>query len=115
MRTDKRVLHIGNTVSKIHAHFKLEMRLEDVTQLTTYILSLITEANKMKEKLTKLEKQSRVRDAMVKISSEISGLNLKQEEAPPECVSVSFDTEEIDAIESHDKFGNKKVPNQVSP
>ncbi len=59
----------------------------------------------MQEKLTKLERHSRVRDAMVEIPNEITELNNRQVHvmgASLEPTSVSFDREEIDMAESHE-------------
>jgi len=78
------------------------------------------EATKLQEKLTKIEKQSRVRDAMIEISSEISGLKIRQFDrvqsilnVSPGPASVSFDMEEIDVAAGEST--KHDAPTQVSP
>ena len=87
----------------------------------------------MQEKLAKLERQSRVRDAMIEISSEISGLRIRQARedgvSPSGHASISFDMEEIDVDMTGVKLNKHNVsasadsaqwtgyptPTQVSP
>ena len=71
-----------------------------------YLLSLSIEATKLQEKLTKLERQSSVRDAMIEISNEISGFQ-KQHAKSLGSASISVNMEEINVVE------NK--PAQISP
>ncbi|KAK1738744.1 hypothetical protein QTG54_010774 [Skeletonema marinoi] len=83
------------------------------------------EANKLQEKLTKLERQSKVRDAMMEISSEISGIKKRQTQEyglSLGSASISFDIEEINVEESHEHdvsaiCGEDDMvkPTQVSP
>mmetsp|Transcript_27766 Transcript_27766/g.41801 ORF Transcript_27766/g.41801 Transcript_27766/m.41801 type:complete len:679 (-) Transcript_27766:134-2170(-) len=83
------------------------------------------EATKLQEKLTKLERQSRVRDAMMEISSEISGfkkLQAQENGLHLGSASISFDIEEINVAESHEHdvsaiCGEDDIakPTQVSP
>ncbi len=58
-----------------------------------YLISLSAEATKLQEKLTKLERQSRVRDAMIEISSEIS---VKKRQS----ASISVDMEQTNVAEN---------------
>ncbi len=63
---------------------------------TVHLLSLSAEATKLQEKLTKLERQSRVRDAMIEISSEIS---LKKRQSHGSS-SISVDMEQTNVVEN---------------
>jgi len=79
----------------------------------------------LQEKLTKLERQSKVRDAMMEISSEISGFKKRQTQEyglSLGSASISFDIEEINVEESHEHdfsaiCGEDDMvkPTQVSP
>jgi len=126
---DERVLHIGNMVRAVDAAFSYLLIRNECTissSTTPYFFPFHSpEATKLQEKLTKLERQSRVRDAMMEISSEISGFKKRQTQEyglSHGSASISFDIEEINVTESHEHdvsaiCGEDDMvkPTQVSP